>query len=266
MPAELSAIVEVFARVIREPEAPGRLLQERASFLAETLDDEADVEALGEHGARRLLAYRKLVRAGIASGVRAGLSATATRLGGVFSMWVERWLDEDLPRSSYVRDLAGEFLTWVAPRWLADSSLPPWIVDFAQHECALFEVAAAPSTEASKTPLALDQGVLFDGPTRLARYAYAVHLAHEDEDPNALPEARVTELLLYRDAEHDARWLVLTPLAAAILERLLRGSPLGASIQDACSKLGFVLEDSILRGTSEMLADLAARGVLLGAL
>lgn len=249
MPDELSRTIEMFARVIRTPHA--------------SLTEE---QALGRSSAReekRLLAYRKLIRGGILASVRAELERTAERIGPAFAIWIDRWLDEELPRSQYVRDLADELLAWAEPRWRADQTLPPYISDFARHEAALFATRAERKRESTGLSLTLHQGVLFDAPTRLARYDYAVH---EVLDTGEEPRAQRTELLLYRDRDHEARWLLLTPLAAAILERLLQGDPLGRAITDACTSLGFVLQDSVLRGTSEMLADLSDKGVLLGAL
>jgi len=68
-------------------------------------------------------------------------------------------------------------------------------------------------------------------------------------------------LLGYRDEEHAVRWLELTPLAAAIVERLAAGDPIGASIERACTELGASAD---LTEVARLLADLGARGILLG--
>lgn len=261
----LERIIALFSRAVRDPDAPSRLEADAPSFLREVLGEGGDARAIGAEEARRLLVYRRLVRRGIVSGARAELPCTAARLGAAFDAWVERWLDEDLPRSPYMRDVAPELLAWAAPRWAEDATIPPWMLDFARHEAALFEVRAAPSKTPTGLPLALDRAVLFDGPVRLVRYTWAVHEALEGFSPDEAPVAAPTELLLYRDAEHDARALSLTPLAAAILERLLAGEALGQAITSACAALGFVVSDAALRGTAEVLADLAAKGALLGA-
>jgi hypothetical protein len=255
-------VVALFSRAVRDPDAPLRIEADAPSFLREVLGD--DAQAMGAEEARRLLVYRTLVRRGITSGARAQLPNTAARLGAAFEAWVERWLDEELPRSPYMRDVARELVEWAAPRWRQDATIPPWMADFARHEAALFEVRAAPSNAATGLPLTLDRPVLFDGAVQLVRYAWDVHEALEGASLEE-PAAKPTELLLYRDAEHEARALALTPLAAAILERLLAGEALGRAITSACAALGFVVSDEALRGTAEMLADLAAKGALLGA-
>ena len=66
-----------------------------------------------------------------------------------------------------------------------------------------------------------------------------------------------------RDGEHDVRYLELSPLAAALLERLLVGESLKFSLISACATTGS--EPALaLASTATLLADLAARGALLG--
>jgi hypothetical protein len=60
------------------------------------------------------------------------------------------------------------------------------------------------------------------------------------------------------------RWLELTPLASAIVTRLLAGESLGEAVQHACS-LAATAPASVLPDIARLLADLGERGVLLGA-
>jgi hypothetical protein len=82
-----------------------------------------------------------------------------------------------------------------------------------------------------------------------------------DEAPSSDAEARPVSILIYRDPEHRSRFLELTPLAAAILERLFAGETLGQALTNACASL----DEEVLAGTARLLADLGERGVLLGA-
>jgi hypothetical protein len=213
----------------------------------------------------RIGIYRSLVRRGIVSAVRAQMPRTADTLGARFEDLVNRWLDEALPSSPYLRDAAAELVDWAAPRWAEDPAVAAWIPDLARHEVARFEVAAAAATasEPSGKPLALDRAVVFGGAARVARYAWAVHRLPEDAPDE--PEKEPTAVLLYRDAAHEVRCMSLSPLAAAILTRLLGGARLGEAVTEACAALGEPLGDAVLRGTAEVLADLGARGVVLGA-
>jgi len=245
---------DAFAAVVKDKEAPS------TRALLEVLG--VDAEALGEDGARRMLVYRSLVRRGIAAAIKAQLPVTAARLGSALDTWIMRWLDERLPSSPYLRDVAGEFVAWVSPEWFDLETWPRWLGDLARHEVALFEVRAAVSGGERGGELELHKAARFDRAARLVRYAWAVHRWEEGQPA---PPAEPTALLLYRDESYEVRHLELTPLAAAILERLLSGLALGDAIIEACASFGQTLDDAVLRGTAEMLADLGERGVLLGA-
>ena len=83
--------------------------------------------------------------------------------------------------------------------------------------------------------VALDRPLAFVESARIERYAWAVHELPDDEEATDPPARRDVSLLAYRDATHAVRWLDLTPLAAAILERLVAGSPLGVAVEGACA-------------------------------
>jgi hypothetical protein len=83
--------------------------------------------------------------------------------------------------------------------------------------------------------------------------------ASRDEPPH-----RDVHLIGYRDASHTVRWLELTPLAASIVDRLASGEPLGVAVERACAASA-VLPATVLADIVKLLADLGARGVLLGA-
>jgi hypothetical protein len=61
------------------------------------------------------------------------------------------------------------------------------------------------------------------------------------------------------------RYLELTPFAAGLLERLLEGQTLREAVEATAAAHGSLLEPSLLEATARLLADLAERGVLLGA-
>jgi hypothetical protein len=86
----------------------------------------------------------------------------------------------------------------------------------------------------------------------------------EDAADRTPPEPAPTALFVYRDPEHDVRYLELSPVAAALLEDLLAGASLKHAVLHACKKTG-TEPASALDGTAKLLADLARRGALLGA-
>jgi hypothetical protein len=213
-----------------------------------------------------LLVYRTLVRNTLSDALKLALPRTLARLAGGFDTWFDAFLAERGPRTHYLRDVTGEFLDFVAPRWANDASVPAWLIDLARHEALAFQVAAAPPAEAR--PLAdtleLERGLVFDETARIVHYAYAVHELSEDPHDAREPEPRATALFVYRNAEHDVRYLALTPLAARILERLLAGDSLRVAIGEACAERNLVPEPAVLDATAGLLAQLAERGALLG--
>ncbi len=60
------------------------------------------------------------------------------------------------------------------------------------------------------------------------------------------------------------RFLELSELAAAIVERLLSGAALGASVAQGCAAIGSPLDASVTAGTAALLEDLVARRAVLG--
>ena len=74
-----------------------------------------------------------------------------------------------------------------------------------------------------------------------------------------------TAVVAYRDAEEQFRQLDLTPLATGILARLLRGMPFAQAVTLACEARGVAVDQTVIEGTSHVLANLAARGAVLGA-
>ncbi len=218
----------------------------------------------------RLSLYRRLVRGNVAGVTQRMMPRTRARLnaaGGLFDASFDRFLEERAPRTHYLRDVPSEFLAWVAPRWRAQKEVPAYAADLAAHEVVEFEICAAP-VPADPPPLgevALDRALVFTDAKRVMRYAHAVHLLPADEDDRTAPDARDVTLLVYRDDEHAARFLELSPLAGAIVTHLIAGEPLGAALGAACAALGFTLGDAILADTARLLADLGDRGVLLGA-
>ncbi len=136
----------------------------------------------------------------------------------------------------------------------------------AELELFDFTIGVAPRPE-PPPPLAevsAELPLVFAEPKRLIHLEWAVNVVSR-EDAADEPEHRPVSILVYRDSAHVSRFLELTPLAAAILERLFAGDSLGAAMVSACESRQHPLDDDVLTGAARLLADLAERGVLLGA-
>ncbi len=262
------ALLGTFARLVQAPDAERALAEDAPGWLAAGGLGPEDAAALAALGHKRLLVYRRHVRETLLRAVRQEIPRTAARLGGAFEGWVARFVEAEAPRSRYFRDVAFELVAWAAPRWAEDASVPPWLVDLARHELAWFEVASAPDADGSGEEageIALDRGVRFAASVRLLRYAFAVHRLEEALDARDVPAHEPTALLAYRDADHDVRFLELTPLAAEILGHLLEGAALGHAVVASCAALSRPVDPAVTGSTAALLEDLTARGALLGA-
>jgi len=217
----------------------------------------------------RLAVYRSLVRNGLAGVVVRMLPRTRARLNaacdGRFDADVARFLEEVSPGTHYLRDVPAEFFAWARARWTADSQVPAYLPDLAAHELAGFAVAASESRPAGPlAELAPDRALAFADSARLMRYEWAVHELPVEETATAPPARRDVVLLAYRDAGHAVRWLELSPLAAAVVRRLLDGATLQSSIADACEEHR-TAPPVVTTDIARLLAKLADGGVLLGA-
>ncbi len=219
---------------------------------------------------RRLGLYRRLVRHNVVHVIGTMLEQTRARfehhVPGAFERTIDAFLASAGPRTPHLRDVPSEFLTWAAPRWRADGSVARWLVDYAEYELVEFTVSVAPrfAVPPMLVDIAMDRTLVFAAPHVMVHLGWAVHLVTKD-DVASQPDPRAVSLLVYRDATHQARFLELSPLAASILERLFAGRALGQAMLDACNASKHVLDDTVALGVARLLADLAERGVLLGA-
>lgn len=228
------------------------------AWAAALLEREARPDA-----SERARVVRELARVTIEDVVRDTLPRTVAAVGeAVFCESLGAFLEARTMRSRLLRDVPGEWVAWVSPRWRRDGGVPRFAIDLAAHELVQVEVAWAEDDEGpTGAALALDRPAAFSRASRVIMHEFAVHRCHEASEP----EAREVALLCYRDAGHDVRWLELSRVAAEIVSRAMTlGVTLRRAIVEGAAAAGTSVDDALLRETSELLADLAARGVLRG--
>lgn len=263
------ALEQVIADACMGEHAGDALSRDLRGFLHERGALPEDVEAAAS-GPRRLAVYRSLVRNGLSGVVLRMLPRTRARMnaacGGRFDQDFARFVEEVGPRTHYLRDVPAELFAWAESRWRGDPRVPAYLPDLASFELAFFAVSASEAALGGGAPgeVTLDRPLVFSGSARLLSYGWAVHELSADEESTEEPARRAVRLLAYRDSEHTVRWLDLTPLAAAIVERLLEGQPLGAAVQHACEDLD-AAPQAVLSEVARLLSDLGDRGVLFGA-
>ncbi|MEZ4315412.1 MAG: putative DNA-binding domain-containing protein [Polyangiaceae bacterium] len=259
----LRAVLRAVQRLATTPEAP----QNTARALIDWGMDERDAEALGAFPRERLAVYGGLVGRTVLGAVQNQLPATVARIGGEqLRPLVQSYLEEEPPRSPYLRDVPFEFAIWAATRWQAIDA-PPFLADIARFELLTFAVAsverrARPDTPA---PLAANQGVWLEGTVHLARFSHAVHLLFDGTGRIDAPEPKETMLVLDRDAGDDVRWMELARPAFEVLTRVAGGALLGEAIAAAAQAVGRPMDAVWIDEISGVLAVLAERGALFGA-
>jgi hypothetical protein len=275
----MNALQRAIADACLSATAHDELARDPRGFLVRHGVDPEDVLAIVDAPAR-LSVYRSLVRNGLSAIVLSVLPRTRARMNaacrGRFDADLAAFVDEEGPRTHYLRDVPAELFAWAEPRWRADASVPPYLVDLAAHELMHAAVAAAPSSGAvlpdsergsgedvapHAPPIALDRPLAFVGSARIARYAWAIHELGADPNATEEPVQRAVCLLAYRDATETVRWLDLTPLAGAIVARLLSGEALGTAVERACAD-HTTAPMQVLPEIARLLADLGERGAL----
>ncbi len=212
--------------------------------------------------------YRELVQNNV-RGVLRQLIPRATALmdehaKGSVEALVDDFLRGPGMRSHYMREIPYEIFAWGKERLAGDARLPPYTVTLAAWELFWFRVRIAERTPrpdqlvdaAPHLPLVLES------PALLETFACNIHAWEDDTPP---PEPAETILLGYRDEKEEPKLFVLTPLAAAIVRELQKGSALAHAIPNACKTLGLDLSQSVLNDSARLLADLSNAGIILGA-
>jgi hypothetical protein len=267
--AEPEPVVAAMASAIRSRGAPADV---RADFLgwlrAFGVDDE-DARTLAAVGGERLLVYRALVHNRLNSAVREFVPRSAARRGrDALREDIAVFIESVGPKSFYLRDVPGEFVAWVRDRWAADQAVPSFLADLATHELLELEVRNDPrgGEPATGVAIALDRPLAFEGSARLMHYAFAVQRLPRQVEDRSEPEARDTDVLVFRDAKNKVRYLELTPWAALVLtELLVGGHAVAEGLQRAAAAAGEALDDDKLGKAAVLFAELDDVGVLLGA-
>ncbi len=270
MSAELRStrVQAALGRVARDPGLRDRFAAAPEATLAELGLSAEDRAGMLRYGPTRLLAYHEMVHSRLLSTIRSFLGGAAQRLGPArLRADLDAWVAGPGPTSAYLRDVPAEFLAWVRPRWAADESLPPWLVELADHQVLIRTVRNDPREIGEPTGLGLEleRPIAVNPTVRLVRYRWAVHRLPKRFGPELEPPAEPTIVIAHRDRDEQPAFVEIKPRSAAMLERLIAGETLREALFGACAAMGETLDDRILGVTAVTLADLLDRGVLLGA-
>jgi hypothetical protein len=268
MSADRDHIQHAFGLMVRHSALSERLRADADATLAELGLDARERAGMLGLGNKRLLVYHEMVHARLFKTIRSFLEGADERIGERrLSADVREWIADPGPKSRYLRDIAAEFLVWVRPRWEADESLPPWLIEYCDHVVAVRTIRNDPRTVTapSDVKLELERPVLCNATTRVYRYRWAVHrmptpLLPEHDEPASLDGQFVVG---FRHPDDDQpHFFEIKPRSAHLLEYLLAGHTLRDALFQACAAMGETLDDEILSVTAVTLADLIDRRVL----
>ena len=227
---------------------------------------------MAARGKTRLLAYRELVHNRIANVVQDWMPGTTGRLARLRPGWlrseVVAWIGTTGPRSPYLREVPAEFLTWAAPRWEADTTLPAYLVELARFEVRLHDVRNDPSpvVPATDIKLELNAAAVMEPTARVMTFSHGVHRLDltEGADLEVAPTEGPSHVAVFRNDVGRPYFMELSPREAALVRRLLDGQTLQEALFGACADVGEELGDAMLSESALLLAKMGDRGLLKG--
>lgn len=251
--------METLVHVIRARQAPITLDISEHSLGKDAAASSADWE--------RFVLYRQLVFGRFWGTLEVSIPRTIARIGKeILQQDLREWIFQRATKSVYMRDIPPEFMAFVGTRWFDELNLPDYLRELALHELLTIDVAAGldDDAKASIEGVDVDTCLQFQQAAKLAHYRYAVHRLPEDEEDRSEPALGDWWILGYRDAEDEVRFLELTPLAAAVVDKLMQGQCLGDAAKSGCASAGVALDDGALATIAVLLDDLEERGVFIG--
>lgn len=168
-------------------------------------------------------------------------------------------------RTPYFRQIPDEFIQFLQSEWEAADTCPPYTLALAHYEW--IELVLSVSTRSADC--AFDAGGdLIDGVPLLnpvlanLRYDWPVHRIA----PRRKVAPAETFLLVYRDADDAVQFVEINALTARLIALLEPGTLTGrAALETIAAESAHPNPALILEAGAALLADLRARGALLGA-
>lgn len=260
-------LMQALVHVIRGP-ASQLDVAEFQQMLRDSGVSEQDIAACGHaETIERFFLYRQLVYGRFWGALEVSIPLAIARIGkDLVQRELQDFISRQATKSPYLRYIAPEFLVFVEQRWRRQDLVPEYVIELARHELLTIEIAASLDDENKSNigEVDLETRFRFRESTRLVHYAHAVHRLSEDESDRKEPERGDTWVLGYRDDEHRVRFLELTRLAAAVVEKLMQGECLRDAATNGCASIGMEPNDEALANIAILLDDFEQRGVLIG--
>jgi hypothetical protein len=216
---------------------------------------------------RGMAVYTEIVFNNIESSVAASFPVLKKVLGDDIWLRLAREFFIHQPcKTPIFREIPEAFLAYIN----RVSGLPPYVQNLAHYEWLELYLAYADETidwsQIDVKADLLDAPLTFVPAMALLSYDYPVHQISPENIPEAPLETPVN-LLVFRDAEDDVKFIELNQMTAALIEDLLDGQLTARqSLIGIASVLEFEDADAIVDFGLEVLQDLKSQGVVLGVL
>ncbi len=170
-------------------------------------------------------------------------------------------------QSPYLRDIAGEFVQWLSPRFttLPIATLYPYLLElvhFEWVEIALLLDDSAIAWQPTLTPLSADTAYAFNPVLLLQTYQYPVQRISATWQP-AQPDT--SYVLRVRHTAGHVETIVLNALTAQLLEQLLQGQTLHQALTTLAQQLPILAAEQLNAFGLQLLQQFHTQNVLLSA-
>ncbi|MBB4125428.1 hypothetical protein GGR77_000699 [Xanthomonas translucens] len=213
---------------------------------------------------RRLAVYRALFFDNIAHLFASQFPVLRATLGeDAWQALLRAFCAEHRARTPLFPRIGGEFVRFLQQR--GEDAQRPWLAELAHYETVELDVQIDDAPVPPHDP----HGDLLDGIPqlspwlRLLRYRWPVQRIGPAWQPSAAP-AQATCLLARRDAEGQARFAELAPLAYALVERLRDGELSGRALLLCLSAEHGQDPDALLHEGTVLLQRMRDQGSILG--
>lgn len=224
--------------------------------------------------AKRMDIYKEIVFNNLFESVSACFPVAQKVLGKrAWLRLVRRFFREHAANSPIFRQIPEEFVSYVSKLNLNDeSNLPEYLASLCHYEWVELQVSAMVDSnepiivslqKINPTGDLLAHKVAFTTSMQLLNYAYAVHKI----SPKYKPKEKInTQILAYRNAEFQVKFVALNPVTFRLIELIQRHSNTGAqALATIAEELGHTQPTSVVEFGLEILNDLRAQGIILGA-
>lgn len=226
---------------------------------------EPSAEQLAALGDARIWGiYREAVRKRLRGELEVALPRTRAALGDeAFGALFERFLRDAPPTTRFFHAVVAAFAQAARP-WLREAGHVAHAADLCAYEAARWTVAdASDDVQGELTEFAFDRAAVLSPAVQLLQLEHAVYLAAEADGAYA---KGAVQLCVYRKREERAaRYFVLNPITAALMQRFARGGEsVAQSVHGVAAERGISVDQPFLDGLCTVLADFIEQGVILG--